>query len=275
MFTGDVINCPIVLVGAGADTNYAGYKTEFHSIDPIYSCCTSFTAGYITGQLIFIAQTLGITIQEARMLARSTGSQNGVWDQYSGFGLINIERALPIELVSFTAIYSNGVVELQWETATEINNYGFEIERDGKVIKFIEGNGNSNSPKYYSFIDTDINRSGIYSYRLKQIDNDGTYEYFEEILVDVNIPNGFSLSQNYPNPFNPETTIEFTISKPAFVLLRVYDILGNEVAILLNERVLNNINKVQFDGTALTSGIYIYRLVVDDFVFVKKMTLLK
>ncbi len=276
VFYQDIETCLMVITGAGATTNVTGYSIEFHSIDPVTtSNLSSFSNGYIAGQVAFIAEYLEISFQEARLVARETGSRNGVWDTYSGYGLIDVDSAVPVELVSFTAIYSNGVVELQWETATEINNYGFEIERDGKVIKFIEGNGNSNSPKYYSFIDTDINRSGTYAYRLKQIDNDGTYEYFDEVFIEVNIPNDFILSQNYPNPFNPETTIEFTISKPAFVSLRVYDMLGNEVAILVNERVLNNINRVQFDGSALTSGIYIYRLAVGDFVSVKKMTLLK
>ena len=107
---------------------------------------------------------------------------------------------------------------LNWETATELNNYGFEVERlvlsaerqAWDKIGFVNGNGNSNSPKDYSFVDDKVS-AGKYSYRLKQIDNDGQFEYSKTINVDFNGVKKFELSQNYPNPFNPTTTIRFNL----------------------------------------------------------------
>ena len=163
----------------------------------------------------------------------------------TGNGIITIDHNLPVELSSFTAkVLRSGGIKLDWRTETEVNNYGFEIERsqisevksqsEWERIGFVEGNGNSNSPKKYSYSDLNIN-FGKYAYRLKQIDTDGQFEYSEIVEVDAgNIPEEIVLEQNYPNPFNPITKIKFALAETQQVELKVFDILGNEVAELFN-----------------------------------------
>lgn len=191
------------------------------------------------------------------------------------------EQTLPVELTSFNAAIRNGLVDLKWETATEINNYGFEVERkistsEWNKIGFVEGYGMTNSPKFYSFSDKPTG-TGKISYRLKQIDNDGKYEYspIVEVMVD-NLPNGFVLEQNYPNPFNPETSIRFALKEDTKATLKVYNSLGAEVATLFDGTAeAGRYYDVKFGSGELASGFYIYKLVAGDHVSVKKMLLMK
>ena len=192
--------------------------------------------------------------------------------------------SLPVELTSFTAASKNNVVELQWKTATEKNNYGFEVERSivsnlksanyWEKIAFVQGHGNSNSPKEYSFTDAEL-LPGQYEYRLKQIDIDGSFEYSQIIEITVGSPKDFSLSQNYPNPFNPATTITYQLPKSGSVTLKIYDMLGKEVMTLVHEQKEIGRYTVQFDASSIASGMYIYQLRVNDFISTKKMLLLK
>jgi hypothetical protein len=145
---------------------------------------------------------------------------------------------LPVELVSFSARISDTEIILNWLTATEVNNYGFEVQRSTQIDKwnvlgFVEGHGNSNSQKEYNFIDDETNSAGIYYYRLKQIDNDGAYEFSNQIEVNFETPNSLELSQNYPNPFNPSTTIGFNLPESGNVLLKIYNIIGEEIKTLV------------------------------------------
>jgi len=197
---------------------------------------------------------------------------------------------LPVELTSFTAIVVNNNVQLTWQTATEVNNYGFNIERCVKLnagsenwikVGFVQGHGNSNSPKNYSFTDKSL-KSGNYSYRLNQIDTDGKFEYSDVVEVTLNneTPDKYELSQNFPNPFNPSTTISYSIpknvkSEMSKVKLIVYDILGNEVATLVNELKNAGFYEVSFDGSKLSSGTYFYTLQSGNFTETKKLLLLK
>ncbi|NWF49673.1 MAG: T9SS type A sorting domain-containing protein, partial [Ignavibacteriaceae bacterium] len=179
---------------------------------------------------------------------------------------------LPVELNSFTASVIGSKVELKWQTETEVNNYGFEIQKsesgnrdsqEWQTIDFIEGFGNSNSPKDYSFTDDltlDNNRNLTLFYRLKQIDNDGTFTYSEEIKVELLLLNGFDLEQNYPNPFNPSTVIRYAIPQSGNVKLSVYNILGQEVKVLTEGYKEAGSYEVTFDGEGLGSGLYIYKL---------------
>jgi Secretion system C-terminal sorting domain len=191
---------------------------------------------------------------------------------------------LPVELSSFSARATNEGIQLKWRTETEIRNFGFEIERlqdynnsrlkNWEKIGFVAGNGNSNSPKTYSFIDNNVS-TGTYSYRLKQIDTDGEFEYSKTIKVNFGIPEKFELSQNYPNPFNPDTKIEYKITNAGFVSLKVYEILGRVAAILVNEVKQPGNYEVQFDGDKFPSGIYFYRLNAGNYSEIKKMVLMR
>ncbi len=188
---------------------------------------------------------------------------------------------LPVELTSFTAASSSSAtVELNWRTATEVNNYGFDVERSAvsgqqsaeispadryklnaeswTKIGFVKGSGNSNSPKSYFFVDTNP-ISGKVEYRLKQIDNNGGFKYSS--VVDVTtLPKEYSLNQNYPNPFNPATTISYQLSAAGNVTLKIYDVLGREVKTLVNEKQNAGCYKIEFNAGNLSSGMYLYRV---------------
>ena len=191
---------------------------------------------------------------------------------------------LPVELTSFTANVTEGLVELTWATATEKNNSGFEIQRslDGKnfaKIGFVQGQGNSVKTSMYSFTDQPGGASEYY-YRLKQIDLNGSFTYSNVIQTNVTAPNKFSLEQNYPNPFNPTTSITFNLKVDSKVTLKVFNILGQEVATLLNSNIQSGVHVVNFNASQLTSGVYFYRLKangIDGSVYnaVKKMILNK
>jgi hypothetical protein len=185
---------------------------------------------------------------------------------------------LPVELVSFSAAYKNSGIVLNWKTATEINNYGFEIERKvsktWEKISFINGEGNSNSPKEYSYVDINPIGGSKFQYRLKQIDNDGQFEYSDIVEVEF-VPNKFELYQNYPNPFNPSTKIRYQLPTESKVVIKIYNILGSEVMELVNEQKAAGIYEVQFNAESLASGTYIYKISADNFVQTKKMILLK
>ena len=207
-----------------------------------------------------------------------------------------IESSLPVELTSFTGFVTEDKVNLNWVTSTEVNNYGFEIERNAPLsplsrgeaadvwekIGFVYGSGNSNSPKIYSFIDDNVS-AGSYLYRLKQIDNDGKFEYSKTVDVSIIKPEEFALEQNYPNPFNPATKIKYTIPSvtlrqaqgDVLVSLKVFDVLGNEAAVLVNETQQPGNYEVEFKAEKLSSGVYYYRLQAGSFVATKKMILLR
>ena len=190
-----------------------------------------------------------------------------------------IYNALPVELVSFTAtaIMSNSI-RLDWSTATEINNYGFEVERKSsnnwQKIGFVQGHGNSNSPKQYSFTDNKLIGGSKFQYRLKQIDNDGQFEYSNIIEVKV-IPKEYLLSQNYPNPFNSSSIIKYSIPKSSQVSLKIFNTLGEKLETLVNEERPVGTYEVNWNAGNLPSGVYFYSLQAGDFVQTRKMILLK
>jgi len=190
---------------------------------------------------------------------------------------------LPVELSSLIASFNKSAVSLKWQTRTEVNNYGFEVERASSMtspsqvwekIGFVNGHGNSNSPKDYSFVDKNPTGGSKFIYRLKQIDNDGKFEYSKEVEIEL-VPNEFNLFQNYPNPFNPATSIKFALQKAGIVNLIVYNMLGEQIATLVNEVKEAGFYDVQFDASNLSTGVYIYRFTAGDFVQTKKMTLMK
>lgn len=190
------------------------------------------------------------------------------------------DGALPVELTSLTAFANKSDVVLKWSTATEVNNYGFEIERQSENIwhklGFVKGSGNSNSTKNYTFTDAGA-PSGNLKYRLKQIDTDGTYNYSNETEVLVNsIPDGFLAAQNYPNPFNPTTTIKFGFEIPTTAIVTIYDQLGNRVQEIFNGNTeAGKIYNIEFNGSGLASGIYYYTIATPQKSRTVKMLLMK
>jgi photosystem II stability/assembly factor-like uncharacterized protein len=206
-------------------------------------------------------------------------SYYGVWRR-------PLSELVPVELISFTASANGKEVTLNWSTATELNNQGFEVQRkfgsnDFVTVGSVKGNGTTTSPNQYSYIDKLID-GGKYFYRLKQIDYAGTFEYSNEIEVDVRVLDKFALDQNYPNPFNPTTTIGFGIQASpnpskggALVTLKVFDILGNEVKTLVNKEMESGYHSVEFDASNLQSGVYFYRIQAGNYIETKKMLLLR
>jgi uncharacterized delta-60 repeat protein len=194
---------------------------------------------------------------------------------------------LPVELTSFSASVRGNGVELFWETATESNNYGFEIERlqirnlnfeirNWSQVGFIAGSGTTTSPRQYSFDDNNV-VAGRYSYRIKQIDKDGSFKYTQTAEVEVGlVPKEFTLGQNYPNPFNPSTTIEFTLPQDGRATLKVYNVLGQAVATLFDDRAeAGRIYHAQFDAAWFTSGVYVSVLESGGKRLLRKMVLVK
>jgi hypothetical protein len=164
-----------------------------------------------------------------------------------------------------------------------MNNSGFEVERASlsastsqgwEKIGFVQGYGTTTETKHYSYTDNNLS-SGKYSYRLKQIDFDGSFAYSNAVEVDVNTIQQFSLSQNYPNPFNPGTTITFTLPESKFVTLKIFNALGQEIKTLVNSIKEAGTHNINFDASELNSGIYFYRIDAGAFSQVKKMTLIK
>ena len=195
-------------------------------------------------------------------------SSFGIYSPYSNES--EVMTIIPVELTLFEGNVIDGKVRLIWATATETNNSGFEIyrtdqndEQSWMKIGFVQGHGTTTEPQSYSFMNESI-LSGTYQYRLKQIDYDGSYEYSNIIEVEVGIPTEFSLEQNYPNPFNPTTIIKFTISDLRHTILKIYDVLGNEIVTLVNEEKEAGIYEVEFFATGIPSGIYFYRLTAGD-----------
>ncbi|MBP9123239.1 MAG: T9SS type A sorting domain-containing protein, partial [Ignavibacteriaceae bacterium] len=195
-----------------------------------------------------------------------------------------VTQAVPVELASFSAISNNGTVKLEWTTATETNNKGFFVERsfDGNefvTTGYVEGKGTTTRYSEYVFTEK-LTQSGNYSYRLKQVDYDGSSSFSNEVEVDLVNPVAFSLDQNYPNPFNPTTSISFSLPEASSVKIVVYDVLGNKITELLNGNLALGYHKLNFDAGKLNSGLYLYTITAQSnsgqsFSATRKMMLLK
>ena len=225
--------------------------------------------GQVLGNLIFIGsnaagQTAPSYIQAADCGLPTPGDLAGI-----GFPNMHIvmsvtgDEVVPVELTSFNAQTNNGNVVLNWTTATELNNRGFSIERssgsDFISVGFVNGYGTTTEVKNYSFVDKNID-AGNYTYRLKQVDLDGSFDYSNEVNVQILAPAEFSLAQNFPNPFNPSTKISFGLAVDSKVKINVYNLLGEQVALLLNSDMTAGNHNITFDATHLNSGVYFYKL---------------
>lgn len=270
----------------GADfvsvTGAGGFPTSFGG--------TSASSAHIAGvfALVWSGSTESTASEVKQALYDWTDDLGSTsYDNTYGYGLADANKVfenafpLPVELSSFTALATENGIELKWITATEVNNYGFEIQRstdekDWRVLGFIQGSGNSNSTHHYSYIDDKIN-FGRYSYRLKQIDNDGSFEYSNIVNAEAGVmPANFVLEQNYPNPFNPVTVLKFAVRNSELTTLKVFNVLGKEVATVFNAVTEpGRTYEFRFDGSDLPSGLYFYSLKSTSFSSTKKMLLLK
>ncbi len=225
---------------------------------------------------LYSTSILAMPYSGADVAALWVGDESGTkklfWDKLSAI--------IPVELTSFTANVSGNDVTLNWSTATETNNSGFTIERSQsetgwQEIGFVPGFGTTTELRSYSYTDAGLS-SGNYFYRIKQIDYNGTFEYYElSSSVEVSTPEVFDLAQNYPNPFKPATKIEYSIAKAGNVELVVFNSIGEEVGVLVNEIQQPGRYNVNFNASSLSSGVYFYKLVAGDFISIKKMILIK
>jgi hypothetical protein len=206
---------------------------------------------------------------------------------FSGVGTI-CSGALPVTLVSFTHSVNKNDVKLVWVTDNEINNAGFDVERAAispgvnllwNKIAFVGGKGNTTWQSIYLYEDFKL-QSGAYRYRIKQIDFNGNYEYFElagDVLVSR--PGKFFVGQNYPNPSNPRSKIDFELPVDGKVSIRLYNMLGEEVSTVMDETKEAGYYSAEFDGSILASGVYFYRILAEGknvrFTKTMKMVLVK
>ena len=228
--------------------------------------------------------TFDYTSDIGKLIATLTLIPDHSADPRTNFGTItyfdNVEfgAVIPVELTSFTASVVGNGVQLQWATATETNNQGFEIQRginnrDLVTVGFVKGNGTTTEQHSYSYVDNNELMGSVY-YRLKQIDFNGKYDYSNVVEV-TKVVTSYALAQNYPNPFNPTTAITYSIPQNTFVTLKVYDVIGREVAELVNGEVEAGVHNVNFNGYDLTSGVYFYTIKAGNFSETKKLMLMK
>lgn len=204
---------------------------------------------------------------------------------FSIFAMTDVDNPLPVELTSFTSNIDVRNVDLNWSTASELNNTGFDIERKPvsantwSKVGNVAGHGTTNNVSNYNFQDRNL-QSGKYNYRLKQIDVNGNFKYYQlSNFVEIGIPGKFALSQNYPNPFNPSTKINYDLPFDSKVSIKIFDVTGKEVSSVLNQTQTAGYYTVNFNAASLASGVYFYQINANggnqSFVKTLKMMLIK
>jgi hypothetical protein len=221
---------------------------------------------------------------QVRDALRNTASRHLFPDSLYGWGIINALSAaqffpLPVELTSFTGKSVNNTVLLSWVTATEDNNRGFEIQKKDHngiyyPLAFVNGHGTSVVTNNYSFTDPSP-LPGMNYYRLRQIDNNGTSKFSNEINVVYSGPDNFVLYQNFPNPFNPTTNIKYFVPIDSRIKISLFDVLGNEVKTLLNGNITAGDHNMELSGSGLASGVYFVKLSANDIQKTIKIALTK
>ena len=281
--SGNLPNVPVhtlVINPVSSSTLYAGTETGVYSTTNNGGTWSSFNSGmplYVpTDELVLQASTNVLFAFTHGRSAWSSGS-----------------NPVPVELTSFIVASHGSNAALKWETATESNNYGFDVERktialtsalrdggngfvgDFEKIGFVVGAGTSSAPREYSFTDVNI-PAGKYSYRLKQIDRDGQFKFSESVDIGVNaFPKIFGMEQNFPNPFNPSTTIRYEVPIRSHVSLSVFNTLGEKVVTLVNQNKEPGEFNVAFNAARLASGVYLYRMDAGSFSETKKLVVMK
>jgi hypothetical protein len=274
------LNMRIVLEGPGGN---------FWSVDPVIVAASSdwqlisfsIQAANLTGGTNVNSTLSGVT--EVRILHSVAGGSKGdaVVAQIGLDDITAVSQPVPVELNSFSASISEKTVKLDWSTATETNNSRFDVQRkfgaiEWQTIGSIKGNGTTTQTQHYSFSDDLSNYSASkISYRLKQVDLDGSFSYSNEISVDNSIVSSFELEQNYPNPFNPSTKIKFNIPMTEKVRIEVLNAVGNKVATLLDEVKEAGSHEIQLNAENWATGVYYYKISAGNFSATKKMLLIK
>jgi hypothetical protein len=229
----------------------------------------------VTWQEIFELRNVGLRKFHAPLnyIGYSVGNQGLIYKYIDS-------SYIPVELISFSGFYENERIMLYWKTASETNNNGFKIQRRESNrqiwnnIGFVPGHGTTTEIHNYTYTDF-VDEPGIYSYRLRQLDYDGSFEYSEIIEVTIFATTKFSLSQNYPNPFNSATIITYQIPSDGFVSLKVYDVLGNEINTLVEENQNAGYYSITYTANDPSSGVYFYRLTAGEYSAIRKLILLK
>jgi hypothetical protein len=274
-------SCVIVNRLGNPTEYYVGTSVGLYSTTALSGGTTAWVQEGSTTIKYAVTRSLALRPVDNRLLLGTHGN---------GMFYTTIPDPLPIQLASFTGhVQSNGSVLLEWRTISELNNYGFFVERREESEPafselpnvFIPGHGTTNEPHDYSYVDATVSH-GNWQYRLRQVDLDGTLHYTEPISVSVltgvngnALPTVSQLFQNYPNPFNPSTMIRFTLAQPGQTILRVFDVLGREVATLVNEKKAAGQHAVEWLPANLPSGVYYCRLEADGYVNTKRLVLLK
>ncbi|HRI48005.1 MAG TPA: YCF48-related protein, partial [Ignavibacteriaceae bacterium] len=249
--------------------------TRSYSFNSMELIDANTIAGFGGTGVFFLSTDAGLTWvsknTSAATLNGSHFSKNSQTNQYAFFTagtnaaiLKNTITPIPVELASLSASVDGNSVSLIWKTTTELNNKGFEIERKSsnsnwETLSFIQGKGTTASTSEYRYVDNKLS-DGKYTYRLKQIDYDGSFTYTSSIEVEVGTPVTFALSQNYPNPFNPSTTIKYSIAEASKVTLNVYNLIGEKVATLVNTQQDAGYHQLNFNAGTLSSGVYFFTI---------------
>lgn len=246
---------------------------------------TSFSCPLVAGAAaLLLSADSTLTPMEVLDLLRQTASQSSNPDNLMGWGIINTLDAVnlipvSVELTFFSGSYVNGVVQLNWYTATETNNFGFEVQKrydntSYEKIGFVPGNGTTTNGMQYSFEDDDLFAGRIF-YRLKQLDFNDDFEYSNEIMVEVLNLTDYQLFQNFPNPFNPTTSIKYSVPVQSKIKIALYDIIGNEVSTLFEGIQQSGVYEINLTADNLPSGVYFVSMTAENFSKAIKITLMK
>jgi hypothetical protein len=279
---------PSLSVGASLNVDILGAGTDSAWYDPgvgfTKRLSVTFTPNDITVNSITFTDGTHITVNVSTLGATPGNHTVTVKnpDNQQNTSIVNVGVS-PVELSSFTSSVSGRNVTLKWTTTTEQNNSGFDVERKINIadgawtkINFTTGHGTTNEPVSYFYKDVNL-ASGNYSYRIKQVDYNGNFTYYNlSNEVVIGIPGKFELSQNYPNPFNPSTRINIDLPVDSKLTLKVYDISGKEIAVILNnEQRTAGYHSFEFNASGISSGVYFYRLTSENFTATRKMLLVK